>query len=166
MEKHGTQFSRKNLWQKEMEKEACKQSSLYACCQFLLGRDQRKKLGKYMFETHKKSLGINMNIVSNIGQMFFFFVDMMTEACGASQVRLFVTCGVIEGSLIPIFTMSCDLSSNQPHELCAVPPCHLGHQEGVPRRLIGKQTVSGLRPRWRADVFRIPVVSSDNSSII
>ncbi len=143
------------------------QAKFFVCLlSIFLGKRSKKELGKVSVWNTQKSLGINMNIVSNVGQMFFFFVDMMTEACGASQVRLFVTCGVIEGSLIPIFTMSCDLSSNQPPDLCAVPPCHLGHQEGVPRRLIGKQTVSGLRPRWRADVFRTPVVSSDNSSMI
>ena len=62
-----------------MEKEPCKQRSLCACSQFFWQEIKERNLqNKYLKET-KASLGINMSSVSNVGQMFFFFVDSFSE---------------------------------------------------------------------------------------
>ena len=55
-----------------MEKETCEQNSLCVVCQFFWGmKPKSEKLECKLFASqNNKSLGIDMNIVSNVGQMF------------------------------------------------------------------------------------------------
>ena len=73
-----------------MEKEPRKQRSLCACCQFFWQEIKERNLeNKYLKQT-KNSLDINMNIVSNVGQMFFFFVDSFFS--NSMTLALFYCC--------------------------------------------------------------------------